>query len=65
MASFRASTQKSACIVFDSPQLKTLRVAQSMMATRYRNPFRTGTNVMSAHQTWFGRSIFIFLSKYG
>jgi len=34
MASFSASTQKSACIVFDSRQLSTLRVAQSMMAAK-------------------------------
>ena len=57
--------QKSACIVFDSRQFRTLRDAQSMIATRYRKPFLTGTKVMSAHQTWLGRSICIFLSKYG
>lgn len=46
-------------------QLSTLRVVLSMMATRYKNPFRTGTKVMSAHQTWFVRTICIFLSRYG
>lgn len=65
MASFKVSTQKSACIVLLNRQLRTLRVAQSMIATRYKNPFRTGTKVISAHQTWFARSYTIFLSKYG
>lgn len=65
IASFQASTQKSACIVFDNRQFSTLRVAQSIIATSYKNPFLTGTKVMSAHQTWFGRSITIFLSRYG
>ena len=45
MASFKASTQKSACIVLLNRQLRTLRVAKSMIATRYKNPFRTGTKV--------------------
>ena len=64
MVSICASTQKSECIVLDSRQLGTLRVAQSMIATKYRKPFRTGTKGMSAHQTWLGHSIYIFLSKY-
>jgi len=34
MASFKASTQKLASSVFDSRQDSTLRVAQSMIATR-------------------------------
>ncbi len=38
MASFRASTQKSASILLDKRQLKTLRLCQSMIATRYKNP---------------------------
>ena len=42
MASFSASTQKSASNVFDSRQARTLRVYQSMMATKYRNPRRIG-----------------------
>jgi hypothetical protein len=28
---------------------QALRVAQSMMARRYKNPFRTGTEMMSEH----------------
>ena len=37
-ASAKASTQKEASMVFDSRQARTWRVAQSMIATRYRNP---------------------------
>ncbi len=37
MASFRASAQKSASMLFDSRQFKALRLCQSMIATRYRN----------------------------
>ena len=42
MASFSASTQKSASSVFEMRQARTLRVNQSMMATRYRKPRRIG-----------------------
>ena len=44
-------------IVFDSRQLKTLRVSQTMIATRYMNPFFAGTKVISVHQTRLGQSI--------
>ena len=42
MASFSASTQKSASSVFEMRQANTFRVNQSMMATRYRKPFLIG-----------------------
>ena len=42
MASLSASRQNSASSVFDIRQAKTFRVNQSMIATRYRNPFRIG-----------------------
>jgi len=38
MASSSAATQKSASIVFDSREARTLRLAQSMLATRYKKP---------------------------
>jgi hypothetical protein len=37
-ASAKASTQNPASMVFDSRHARTWRVAQSMMATKYRNP---------------------------
>ena len=37
-ASSSAATQNEASIVFDSRQESTARLAQSMTATRYRNP---------------------------
>src|SRR5271169_1534662 len=42
IASSSAVTQKSASIVFDSLQLRTFRLNQSMIATRYRKPLRIG-----------------------
>jgi hypothetical protein len=64
-ASSSAAMQKSTSMVFDNRQLRTRRVAQSITATRYRNPRRIGIYVMSAHQTWFGRSTTRLRSKYG
>lgn len=37
-ASSSASTQKSAAMLLESRQARTLRLSQSMMATRYRKP---------------------------
>ena len=42
IASFSASTQNSASSVFEMRQARTLRVCQSMIASRYRNPRRIG-----------------------
>ncbi len=41
-ASSRASTQNALSIVFDSRQASTARLAQSMIATRYRKPLAIG-----------------------
>jgi len=43
MASSRASVQNSTSIVFDNRQARTLRLNQSMIATKYRKPRRIGT----------------------
>lgn len=43
--------------------LGTFRVAQAMIATKYRNLCQTATIVMSAHHARSGRSIVIFLSR--
>lgn len=50
-ASSRAATQKSASRVFDKRQESTLRLCQSMAATRYMKPLGIGKKVMSAAKT--------------
>jgi len=78
MASFKASTQNLASSVFESRHASTFRVAQSIMATRYKNPRCTiarqaigtiaesgGIYVISEHQTWFARVIGSVLGKQG
>jgi hypothetical protein len=42
IASSSAVKQKSASIVFDNLHARTLRLNQSMIATRYRKPLRIG-----------------------
>ena len=51
--------------VLDNRQANTCRLYQSMIATRYMNPFLIGTYVMSLHQTWLARSIVRPRSRYG
>jgi hypothetical protein len=63
MASFKASTQKSASMLFDNRQLKTLRLYQSIIATKYKKPRCIGIYVISTHQTWLGFVIGNFLNK--
>jgi hypothetical protein len=47
-ASSSADTQNDVCIVFDRRQASTARLAQSMIATRYRRPGPIGNGVRSA-----------------
>lgn len=51
IASFSASAQKSASSVFEIRDANTLRVYQSMIATKYKNPRRMGMYAMSDAQT--------------
>jgi hypothetical protein len=65
MASCSASTQKSASMLIDTRHARTRRLNQSITATRYTKPRAIGIYVMSAHQTWFGRSMTISRNRYG
>ena len=57
--------RKSVSMVFETRQDSTLRLYQSMMATRYMKPRASGIYEISVAHTWLGRSIFSPLSRYG
>jgi len=65
IASSNASTQNDGSSVFDNLQESVLRDAQSMIATRYANPFGIGMYVMSVAHTWLARVIDRDRSRYG
>src|SRR5690606_41446585 len=65
IVSKRTSLHHSMLIVLDTLQPTILRLYTSIMANMYMNPRNMGMYVISACQTWFGRSIFKPFSRYG
>ena len=64
-ASSRAARRNEASSVFDSRHARTQRFAQSMTTTRQMAPRAIAAQVTFAHQTWCGRSMVRWRSRYG